>query len=137
MEKWKWRNLVYVTAAVILASVAVLSDAQPVGSSIDSPVNIAARRGGKTSEVCVTNAAGGTTISAFAGRKAVELQNLGPNSIFCTVDGQSPLSTGALGRRILSGDPWSLDAGSNVTLKCIAATAAQVTGACTQVTELR
>lgn len=133
MKKWNWQ---YAVVAIIVFAVATLAVAQ---TATDTNVNISARRNGKTTEVCVTNAAGGTTTptTAFALRKAVELQNLGPNSIFCTVDGQSPLSTGALGRRILTGDAWSLDAGANITIKCIAATAAQTTPACTQVTELR
>lgn len=102
--------------------------------------DISAKFAGRTSEVCVTNAAGGTAVptTGYTNRKAIELQNLGPNSIFCTVDGQAPLATGALGRRIdASGGTWSLDAGRGIVIKCIAATAAQATPACTMATELR
>jgi hypothetical protein len=93
--------------------------------------------GGKTSEWTVSNAAGGSTFTALSGRRAIELQNLGPNAIYCTVDGQAPLATGALGRKIDAGATWSLTAADTVTIKCIAASAAQVTTAATQVTELK
>lgn len=93
---------------------------------------------GKTTEWVVTNAAGGSSFTiGLGGRRAVEFQNLGPNAIYCTVGGETPLATGALGRKIDAGATWSLSASSAVTLRCIAATAAQVTGAATQVTELR
>lgn len=141
MEKMKQGRWLFPTAifAAILSVVLSIAFSARAQTATDTNVNISARRNGKTTEVCVTNGAGGTAVptTAFALRKAMELQNLGPNSIFCTVDGQAPLATGALGRRILSGDAWSIDAGSNIAVKCIAATAAQVTGACTQVTELR
>lgn len=130
-----------ISVFAVLAFVAILFSSNV--SAIAPPeqaVDAAARFAGRTSEVCVTNGAGGTAVptTGFTNRKAIELQNLGPNSIFCTVDGQAPLSTGALGRRIdASGGTWSLDAGRGIVIKCIAATAAQVTTACTQVTELR
>ena len=102
-----------------------------------------ARRAGKTTEVCVTNAAGGSFVPGGAthgpltARKAIEIQNNGANSIFCTVDGQAPLATGALGREITSGNVWSMDIGPGVAVRCIAETAAQVTPACSMITELR
>src|SRR5574341_1748655 len=102
-------------------------------------VNSAANRAGKTTEVLVDN----TTVTlmpttARTSRKAIELQNLGPNPIYCTVGGETPLTTGALGRRIdASGGTWSLDVGPGVVIKCLAGTADQVTTAATQVTELR
>lgn len=106
------------------------------------PTNISARVTGATSECLVTNGAGGTTCpaTALAGRKAVELQNLGPNPIYCTVDGTAPVVSKA--RRIdalgsTAAPAWSLDVGPNVVIKCIAATAAQLTTAATIITELR
>lgn len=94
---------------------------------------------GKTTQVLVDN----TTVTlmpatALAGRRGVELQNLGPNPIYCTVGGETPLTTGALGRRIdASGGTWSVDVGSGVIIRCLAGTADQATTAATQVTELR
>lgn len=109
-----------------------------------APVNVdpSAKRGGDTAEVLVTNAAGGTTIPRFPGARAVELQNLGPNAIYCTVDGGAPLATGAHGRRVgpaseAPGNVWTLNAGPSIVITCIAATAAQLTTAATQVTQLR
>jgi len=106
------------------------------------PMNIAARRLGKTSECTVTNSAGGTACptTALAQRKAIELQNLGPNAIYCTVDGSAPVVGKA--RRIdalgsTAAPAWSIDAGPAIVITCIAATAAQVTTAATIVSELR
>ena len=132
--------IVEVIAAIVIVATLVVTPRQAKSHPVEQAVDPSAKYAGRTSEVCVTNAAGGTDVpaSGFSNRKAIELQNLGPNAIYCTVDGQDPLSTGALGHKIdPSGGTWSIDAGRNITLKCIAATAAQVTPACTQVTELR
>ena len=68
-------------------------------------------------------------------RRAVEIQNQGPNSIFCRPDGVSPTVNG--GREIKTGAAWSLDCGEIACqLRCIAATANQVTGAAVWLTEL-
>lgn len=114
---------------------------QGSGSSIGTKswqVNIGAQIGGKTTEVAVTNGAGGSAVptTCLAGRKAIEIQNNGPNTIYCTVDGTAPVAT-TNGRWILAAGAWSLDAGCNVAVKCIAGTAAQVSGAATMVTELK
>jgi len=50
---------------------------------------------GKTSEWLVTNAGGGSTLANLANRRVLELQNLGPNAIFVTIDGQAPLAGNA------------------------------------------
>jgi hypothetical protein len=131
-----------VTASSTLAQQATVQQGQGNPNVAEWNVNISGRRGGKTSIVCATNSAGGTTITALAGRKGIELQNLGPNAVYCTIDGQAPLATGALGRKVLPvaqepGNTWSLDAGATVVFRCIAATAAQTTPACLQVSELR
>ena len=110
-------------------------------STAATPLNVngAALVAGKTTEVAVTNSAGGTTVPATAltSRRAVELQNNGPNTIYCTVDGTAPVVT-TNGRWIAAnGGTWSLDIGPLIIVKCIAATAAQVTTAATMVTELR
>jgi hypothetical protein len=91
---------------------------------------------GKTSEWLVTNTAGGSTLTDFPGRRVLELQNLGPNPIYCTMDGTSPVVL-SNGRRILPGDSWVLAIGTGLVVKCIAATAAQVSTAATMVTELK
>jgi hypothetical protein len=104
------------------------------------PVNPAAQVAGETQETCVTNAAGGTAVPAtpLASRREITIQNLGPNAIFCTNDGSAPLSTGANGWRIDATGGWfSFAWGPAIIVKCIAATAAQVTPACSQVVEAR
>ena len=99
-------------------------------------VVVAVPGNGKTSEVLVLTSAA-VTLTSFSARRAFELQNLGPNAIYCTVDGQTPLKTGALGRRIDPSSTWAMNAADTITVKCIAATAAQVTTAATQFTEIR
>jgi hypothetical protein len=101
-------------------------------------VNGSAQTAGETTEVAVTNAAGGTTVPAvaFATRREVRLQNLGPNPIYCTVDGSAPVVL-SNGDRILPGDRVPYAIGPAIVLRCIAGTAAQVTTAATMVTELR
>jgi hypothetical protein len=90
-----------------------------------------------TSECLVTNSAGGTTCPAtpLSGRIAVELFNNGPNIIYCTVDGSAPVVNKA--RPIAPQGAWSPPVGSAITIKCIAATAAQLTTAATIVTEVK
>lgn len=125
--------------AVLLASTALAQ----VNPGVDQPVNTSSRRSGKTTQVLVLNSAATLVPTVnLAGRKTVLLQNLGPNAIFCTVGGETPLTTGALGYRIEAATATAsttlrLDAGSAIAIKCIAATADQATTAATQVTELR
>lgn len=72
--------------------------------------------------------------SPVVGRQGIEIQNLGPNAIFC----QLRTTTGLVankGRRIVNGEAWGLTAPSSLRVYCIAATADQVTGAATIITE--
>lgn len=142
---WDWKSTV-VTAAIVLPLAAlggIVADQGQGGTFVqDWKVSIAATVSGTTTEVAVTNAVGGTTVptTAKVGRKAIEIQNLGPNPIFCTVDGTAPVVNkarriDALGSTVQPA--WSIDAGPLIVVKCIAATAAQVTGAATIVSEVR
>jgi hypothetical protein len=90
-------------------------------------------------EVLVLNTAtyvpGGATHTPLANRRSILLQNLGPQPIYCTIDGQAPLATGALGIRILPGESWSPSV-ATVAVRCISS-ASQLTTAATQVVEVR
>lgn len=108
-------------------------------------VSMSATVGAANSEQCVTSNAGGTTVSVPAGTRTFELQNLGPNPAFCTLDGQAPVAN-TLGHRLAGltsgvdkvADAWVVDINAAVlTLKCIAATAAQTTGGCLQFTVVK
>jgi len=88
--------------------------------------------GTQTAEVLVLTTA--TTIPAYANRRAIEIQNLGPNTIYCAL-GATPVTTKA--RAILAAGAWALDVGEGITIKCIAAAANQTTGAATIVTQVR
>jgi len=106
-------------------------------------VDPSAKLGAKTSECLVSNAAGGTACPAvaLAGRRWLEVQNLGANAIYCTVDGSAPVVSKS--RRIAplpasgAADSWTLAAGPSIIVTCIAASAAQSSGAATIVSELR
>lgn len=67
-------------------------------------------------------------------RRAVEIQNLGPNAIYCQLRTPTGLIVGK-GRRIATNEAWALDLRASVPVYCIAATANQVTTAATFVTE--
>lgn len=129
-------SLIVMLLAVPTAAQTTVSQGSGSTNVTEWKMDQSARRAGDTSEVLVTNAAGGTIIPAFTGRKAIEIQNLGPNAIYCTVDGGAPV-VGSHGRKIATDSVWSLDAGPAIVIKCIAATAAQLTTAATIVTQLR
>lgn len=76
-----------------------------------------------------------TTIARTAGSKGFEVQNLGPNPIFCTLNSDSSAVVNK-SRRLAFGDTWSVDVPSTYKLACIAATASQLTGAATIITEV-
>lgn len=124
--------------AVALAPVAGFAADDPYGGQ---KVRIAAELSGLTQEVLVLASAPVVMpTTALAGRKAIELQNLGPNDEFCCIGTASAACTPVVNksRRVAaSGGTWSLDVGDKAIVKCIAATADQVTGAATIVTEVR
>lgn len=67
-------------------------------------------------------------------RQAVEIQNLGPNPIYCALRTSTGLVVNK-GRKIIYGEAWAVMAGPSSPIYCIAATADQVTTAATIVTE--
>lgn len=77
-----------------------------------------------------------TRITRRVNTRALEIQNLGPNPIFCqlgAVDGGVFLDKS---RKIDTGDAWQVGAPSQLHTYCIAKTANQLTGAATIVTEV-
>lgn len=137
----KWLALALLVPALAIAGI-IADQGSGNPNTTDWVVNIGAHVKGVTTEVTVTNAVGGTTVptTALTSRKAIEIQNLGPNAIFCTIDGTAPVVNKA--RRIdalgsTAAPAWSIDAGPNIVVRCIAATAAQATGAATIVSEVR
>jgi len=103
--------------------------------------NVAARRAARDTEVCVTNSAGGQVVTnattALTQRKSVELQNQGPNAIFCTLDGSTPFADSRARSIAASGGSLSVGAGPALVITCIAATAAQVAHVCTHMLEVQ
>lgn len=95
-----------------------------------------------TTEVVVLNSAAtalpsssGTKTSGTIGRTGLEIQNLGPNAIYCAFSAATAVVGSA--RKIAAGESWALDASSRVGIWCIAATADQAAGAATIVSELK
>lgn len=74
-------------------------------------------------------------VTSLSGRKAIELQNLGPNAIYCSLTSAAVVTKT---RRLdASGGTWALDIGETIPVCCVAATANQVTGAATVVNQVR
>lgn len=84
-------------------------------------------------EVLVLNSAA-VQVDASKSRRRVawEIQNLGPNAIYCETQGTAP--TLLKSRKVASGESWSGPAGVG-DIYCKAASADQVTGAATIYTE--
>lgn len=80
-----------------------------------------------TTEVLVL-ASAAVTISSVPDAHGLLIQNRGPNSIFCASHGETPVLNKSI--EIKTGGSLSLW-GTAFTVKCIAATADQVTGAAT------
>lgn len=80
-----------------------------------------------TNEVLVL-ASAATTIPRVQGSTGIIIQNRGPNSIFCAIGGETPVLNKSL--EIKPNGSLSL-VGYSLAVKCIAATADQVTGAAT------
>lgn len=97
------------------------------------PLQALAQEAPRQTEVLVLNSAA-TELTRSEGRGAVEIQNLGPNAIFCAFTSAGAVVNKA--RQILPDASWSLDLKSPVKVYCIAATADQVTGNATIVTEI-
>lgn len=94
-----------------------------------------------TSEVLVLTTATELTRTVTGGRRvAMEVQNLGPNAIFCAFSSATAVVNKArmIAAKPASGaaDSWAVDAGPHARIWCIAATANQVTTAATVVSEL-
>jgi hypothetical protein len=74
-------------------------------------------------------------------RKGLEIQNLGPNAIYCAFDSVAATAAAAAvvtkARKLDTGAAWAIDLPAGFKVYCIAATANQVTGAATIVTEVR
>lgn len=89
----------------------------------------------QTTETLVLTTA--VELPRLSGRKGIEIQNLGPNAIYCSLGTSTGLAVGK-GRMIAaSGGTWALDASEYIRIFCLAATAAQVTTAATMTNELR
>lgn len=87
-----------------------------------------------TNEVLVQTTATLVT-TTLLGRRAVEIQNLGPNAIFCAVHDSSAAVVNKA-RRIDPFTAFAVDLPPGRTVYCIAASANQSTGAATIVTEV-
>lgn len=87
-----------------------------------------------TTEVLVLTTA--TAMPQLANRRGIELQNLGPNPIYCALTDATRAVVNKA-RRVDAGGSWALDVPGTTPIYCIAATAAQATGAATIATEAR
>ena len=90
-----------------------------------------------TAEVLVLTTA--TELPAINSRAAIEIQNLGPNPIFCALKDSAKAVVNKARRLDAVGgqNVWAFDAPAGLKVYCIASTANQVTTAATIVTQLQ
>jgi hypothetical protein len=88
-----------------------------------------------SNQVLVLTTATQVDTAGFGIRRGVVVQNNGPNAIYCRVGSSTGLAVG-YGHRIAPGDFLALPITQFVPVYCLAATANQVAGAATDVTEL-
>ncbi len=119
----------------VIESGTVTATAPDGGLPVTGSVSVTATTGAAFGAVQCDNSTP-TLIGGLAGRRAISIQNLGPNAIYlCTA---SDGCTTATGTKLLNGDPpLSLDVSDAVPLYCLAATAAQVAGADTRYLEVK
>jgi hypothetical protein len=114
-----------------------VQDAVAVRPATNTPAFPVARTATKMTvqQVLVISSGSGTMVptTPMTGRVGIEVQNRGPNSIYCKETSGAVVGTS---REIASGSTWSLDVTELVAINCKAATADQVTGAATIVTEV-
>lgn len=91
-----------------------------------------------TNEVLVLNASAVRMDTGLTGRRGIELQNIGPNAIYCAVSSIGGGADAVLtkSRRLSAGETWSMSLPVGPAVYCKAASADQVTGAATIVTEV-
>jgi hypothetical protein len=93
-----------------------------------------------TNEVLVLNSAATLVTTSLLSRRGIEIQNLGPNSIFCGVVAATADAAAVVvvnkARKLAAGEAWGLSLPEGRKVFCIAATADQVTTAATIVTEV-
>lgn len=122
-----------VTAASTAAAAADKGLVVSVSPNSVVSTNPAAVTSGTLTEVLVQTSSTAVPSSALSGRRSLEIQNLGPNTIFCS-PGTPVLNKS---RAIAPNSAWALDVGSAVVISCLAATANQSTGAATIATEVK
>lgn len=128
---WKWWAMAVVMAAA-MGVVALWPDTAEAQSGAQCPAGT--HQPGTDPEVLVLTTA--TRLPQLCGRSAVEIQNLGPNSIYCSL-GYSSMARVGKARKVGTGETWSIDVPATLPIWCIAETAAQVTGAATIVSEVK
>lgn len=92
-----------------------------------------------TNEVLVLNATSTLLTTTLVARRSVEVQNLGPNPIYCAVSAGSTDSAVAVvtkARKVAAGEAWALDLPPGRSIYAKAGTTDQVTTAATIVTEV-
>ena len=87
-----------------------------------------------SNQVLVLQTATRVDTAGFAQRAGVVIQNNGPNAIYCRISVSTSLAVG-YGYMITPGASWAFPLPAQVPVWCLAATANQVAGAATDVTE--
>lgn len=91
---------------------------------------------GATTEVLVL-ASAAVEMPRMPNRAGIEIQNNGPNAIWCAIGTSAAAVVNKCRQIAASGGTWSLAASNRTRIFCRAATADQVTGAATDVSEFQ
>jgi hypothetical protein len=90
-----------------------------------------------TAQVLVLNATPTRLDTASKRFRSIEIQNNGPNNIWCAIGHEAPASLVLLQcRKVVPTEAWSLDLCSSLHVWALAETANQISGAATCVTEV-
>jgi hypothetical protein len=123
-------------APVYVGGINAAGNAQPV--RVDSLGQVATNNTAFTSSVMTevlvdTAAATATPAVPLVGRKSIEIQNVGPNPIWCNVNAAAVITKA---RRVGTNESWAFDCNDSACVTtCRASTALQASGAATIVSE--
>lgn len=123
MKKLAWAIIGAICGTAVIAVAAPLVQTIPGGMHTVT----------QTQVLVLSSASTAVPTTPQTNRKAIEIFNNGPNTIFCKPGGTGAVNTT---RPIASGGSWYVEIGSTVAVGCRAATADQVSGAATIVTEI-
>lgn len=133
------KKSIVVAVSLCVLSVCLVGFASPQGEVAQLVTGTTSAQ--RTREVLVSNVTptetcrAATTSGALSSRRSCEVFNNGPNTIWCALN-RSADAVVNTSRPIAPGGTWTVDALPWMPVYCLSATAAQLTGAATIVSEM-